>query len=364
MAIHVLLCRLSWSRLSNLFAHPPEKHLNSYFDTSLDDAVQTGFKSLGSKADELFSPYTKSFLFSTKSRLHTSLKRIELQDYQQEKANPITPPQQSSGPEIMGSDYYTRIKLLQYSRAYYDVALETFIDNVVVLGVESCLLSKLEAMFTSETVVQMDDDTLNLVGGESEEMQSEREELNRQLETLDDSLKRCRRHTSRLNRSQAKEIARFSQTESTPSKVDRVEQAANGQTVEEEVAASESGDFPQTQILNGEASSHRPPTPSSISKTTPSLPLNPQLPPNVSKATQAENLSFLQPSAESSAKTSIFSNAKPASTSQTSALAPSSSLPSATGSSAAPPPLFGTRATSAPPPSAVLACLLSDARAS
>jgi GTP-binding protein EngB required for normal cell division len=321
----------------------------------LDDAVQTGFKSLESKADELFSPYTESFLFSTKSRLQTSLKRIERQDLQQERADTITQRQQSSGPEIMGSDYDTRIRLLQYSRAYYDVALETFIDNVVVLGVESCLLSKLEAMFTSETVVQMDDDTMNLVGGESEEMQSEREELNRQLETLDDSLKRCRRHTSRLNRSQAKEIAQFSQTESAPSKVDREggsQQAANGQTVEEEEnAISESGALPQTQILNGETSSHLPSTPSSIFKTTPSLPSNPQSSPDVSKATQAKNLSFLQSSAESSDKTRTFSSAKPADTSQT-------SLPSATGSSAAPSPpafgtsFFGTRATSAPPPAA------------
>jgi GTP-binding protein EngB required for normal cell division len=326
----------------------------------LDDAVQTGFKSLESKADELFSPYTKSFLFSTKSRLQTSLKRIERQDLQQERADTITQRQQSSGPEIMGSDYDTRIRLLQYSRAYYDVALETFIDNVVVLGVESCLLSKLEAMFTSETVVQMDDDTMNLVGGESEEMQSEREELNRQLETLDDSLKRCRRHTSRLNRSQAKEIAQFSQTESAPSKVDREggsQQAANGQTVEEENAISESA-LPQTQILNGETSSHLPSTPSSIFKTTPSLPSNPQSSPNVSKATQAKNLSFLQSLAESSDKTRIFSSAKPADTSQTSLFASSFSLPSATGSSAAPSlpafgtSLFGTRATSAPPPAA------------
>ena len=327
----------------------------------LDNAVLAGFKSLESKAEELFSPYTKSFLFSTKSRLQTSLKRIEHQDLQQESADTITQRQQSSGPEIMGSDCDTRIRLLQYSRAYYDVALETFIDNVVVLGVEPCLLSKLEAMFTSETVVQMDDDTLNLVGGESEEMQSEREELNRQLETLDDSLKRCRRHTSRLNRSQAKEIAQFSQTESAPSKVDREggsQQAANGQTVEEENAISESGALPQTQILNGETSSHLPSTPSSISKTTPSLPSNPQSSPDVSKATQAKNLSFLQSSAESSDKTRIFSSAKPADTSQTSLFASSVSLPSATGSSAAPSlpafgtSLFGTRATSAPPPAA------------
>ncbi|RMZ81655.1 hypothetical protein DV737_g2428, partial [Chaetothyriales sp. CBS 132003] len=131
----------------------------------LDDALQSSFRNLESKADELFSPYTKSFLFPTKSRLQTSLKRFEHQDLQQEQAGKVTLPQQSSGPGTTASDHDTRLRLLQYSRAYYDVALETFIETVVILGVELCLLSKLQAMFTSDTVLQMDDHALTLVGG-------------------------------------------------------------------------------------------------------------------------------------------------------------------------------------------------------
>jgi GTP-binding protein EngB required for normal cell division len=181
------------------------------FQHILEDALQLNVGSLESKARELFSPYANSFLFSTKRRLQSSLKRIEYEDLQRGEAGTITQRQQSSGPEIMGSDHDTRVRLLQYSGAYYDVAIETFIDNVVVLGVESCLLSKLEAIFTSETVVQMDEDTLNLVGGESEDMQSERETLKAQLATLDESLKRCRRHTSRHNWNQAKEDATLTQ---------------------------------------------------------------------------------------------------------------------------------------------------------
>lgn len=180
---------------------------NLVFQHVLQDTLQKSLKSLDSKAQELFSPYTTSFLFSTKKRLQASLKNIELQALQkaQDEAGPTTKPRQQSGPQIMGSDHDTRVKLLQYSAAYYDVAIETFIDNVVLLGVESCLLSKLEAMFTSEIVVQMDEKTLDLVGGESLDMQSERKALNEQLETLEVSLKRCRKHTSRINWGQFKE---------------------------------------------------------------------------------------------------------------------------------------------------------------
>ncbi|KIW65400.1 hypothetical protein PV04_07663 [Phialophora macrospora] len=320
----------------------------------LDDAVQKSCTDLESKAGELFSPYTRSFLFSTNSRLHTSLKRIEHQDLQQEKADTTTQQQQSSGPEIMGSDYDTRVKLLQYSRAYYDVALETFVDNVVILGVESCLLSKLEELFTPETVVQMEEDTLNIVGGESEDVRTERQELNKQLETLNDSLKRCRRHTSRLNRAQAKEVAQFPPTGSTSTKGDREEDSqsvANGHAVriEEPRVGSQSATSPQTQTLKGETL-QLPSTPSSVSKTTPP-------PAGSSNATQAKNLPKF------SDKNSVFSNLKPTTASQTGTSGGLFSFPSATGSSATSSTssssgfnfghaLPGTRATSAPPPPA------------
>jgi GTP-binding protein EngB required for normal cell division len=284
----------------------------------LDEAVQRSYTDLESKAGELFSPYTKSFLFSTNSRLHTSLKRIEQQDFQQEKADTTTQRQQSSGPEIMGSDYDTRVKLLQYSRAYYDVALETFIDNVVILGVESCLLSRLEEMFTPEIVVQMDEDILNLVGGESEDVRTEREELNKQLETLEDSLKRCRRHTSRLNRSQAKELAQVSPTGSTSTKVD--------------------GEGESQPVVNGHAvQTIRGQEP----RATPSPVGNP-------KDARPKILP------KSSDKNSIFSSAKPADTSLIATAGSIFSFPSATSPSGFSfgNPISGTRATSAPSPPA------------
>lgn len=277
------------------------------FQHVLQDALQTSLKNLDSKAHELFSPYTSPFLFSTKMRLQKSLWKVELEDLPQEKAGITIQVQQPLAPEIMGSDHDTRVKLLQYSRAYYDVAIDTFIDNVVLLGVESCLLSKLEIMFTSEIVVQMEEKTLDLVGGESADMQSERESLNSQLETLEESLKRCRRHTSRINWSQVKENAQTTPKDLPPSQLDQeddsgdeyrevhergyddgykdgAEDRAKGHIKEEESRVSGSGAMRQKQTSNGDIALRAGPAPS-------------RSPPDVMKGVPAKNL----PSAESSA---------------------------------------------------------------
>ncbi|RMD44682.1 hypothetical protein DV735_g453, partial [Chaetothyriales sp. CBS 134920] len=175
----------------------------------LDDALETYFQNLESKAEELFSPYTKSFLYSTRGRLYASLNEAGLNEaiLKRAESEEVQQKEKDHGDKGSARKETTDIHfgLLQYSTAYYNVALETFIETVVIHGVESCLLSKLPAMFTPDTVLQMDNNLLDLVGGESADVQIEREELLKQLETLEDSLKRCQRHTSRFHRTKVAE---------------------------------------------------------------------------------------------------------------------------------------------------------------
>ena len=302
----------------------------------LDDAIQNSFKDLESGADELFRPYTKPFLFSIRSRLQTSLKRIQAQDVDQEKASTASEREQPSVPEIMGSDYDTRIRLLQYSRAYYEVALETFVDNVIVLGVESRLLSKLESMFTSETVVQMEESLVDLVGSESADTQEERQELNKQLETLTVSLKRCRRHTSRLYRTQVK-IGHDLQAEVNPNSVRRKDESQNA-------AASNNADakdaiseahvnasvlIPNTKTLD------LPSTPRGTSQATSSHPSSQQPLPELPQVPLPMMPSALPSSAKGSDKVGLVSHPQLGGSPGTSLFGSTSSDASATGSATA-----------------------------
>ncbi|OAP57661.1 hypothetical protein AYL99_08399 [Fonsecaea erecta] len=163
------------------------------------EAIHIHQDKLNKKVSELFSPHTGSFLYSTKSRLQTSLKAVQSDDLWPVPVDAAAHVSVSSGARLgtPDSEGDPRLAALQLSRAYYSVALETFIQNVVVLGVESCLLSKLEEMFSPETVGQMKEDKLELLGGETPEMMTERTDLAARLSTLEAALKNCRRHASR-----------------------------------------------------------------------------------------------------------------------------------------------------------------------
>lgn len=171
-----------------------------------DDALYEIQETLQTKVSELYAPYFGAFLYSAKTRLQQNLAMTEYHDNMEDKlerehTTPVARHRRntsSTGSEIStDAGHDTRVKVLQYSRAYYSVALETFIDNIVLLGVESCLLSKLGGIFSPETVVRMDEALLRTLGGEASKVIREREDLQTQLMTLQASLKTCKRHISR-----------------------------------------------------------------------------------------------------------------------------------------------------------------------
>ncbi|OAL37961.1 hypothetical protein AYO20_02794 [Fonsecaea nubica] len=164
------------------------------------DAIHSHQQKLNEKVLELFNPYTVSFLYSTRARLRKSLNAVQTIDRAMVDGDGTASKNSASSHHIvrgLGQEKEPCLAILQISKAYYDVALETFVDNVVMLGVESCLLSKLEEMFSPETVAQMKEDKLQLLGGETPEMISERTDLTTRLKTLETALKNCRRHASR-----------------------------------------------------------------------------------------------------------------------------------------------------------------------
>ncbi|KAH6954429.1 P-loop containing nucleoside triphosphate hydrolase protein [Fusarium avenaceum] len=66
---------------------------------------------------------------------------------------------------------------VDYMKAYYKVAVDRFIDDVSVLAIEDCLISKLSSLFRSGFVAEMSDEELSLLAGETEESRSKREHL-------------------------------------------------------------------------------------------------------------------------------------------------------------------------------------------
>jgi hypothetical protein len=61
-----------------------------------------------------------------------------------------------------------------------------FVQNVAILAIENCLLSPLEDVFSSQTIVDMDDDQVQKVAAEPPENPKKRKRLNDEIGMLRD----------------------------------------------------------------------------------------------------------------------------------------------------------------------------------
>lgn len=60
----------------------------------------------------------------------------------------------------------------------------TFVDNIAILAIENCLLRPLESIFTGQTVLDLDDNTIRKIAAELPTTQRDRMRLTRELEKL------------------------------------------------------------------------------------------------------------------------------------------------------------------------------------
>lgn len=77
------------------------------------------------------------------------------------------------------------------------MSLRTFTENVIILAVENCLVSKLPTMLTSSMVHDMVDERLVELAAETPEIVQERLDLERDISVLTEGLRTCKRHRPR-----------------------------------------------------------------------------------------------------------------------------------------------------------------------
>ncbi|KAI1125249.1 P-loop containing nucleoside triphosphate hydrolase protein [Nemania abortiva] len=77
---------------------------------------------------------------------------------------------------------------MDWAEAYYEVALEQFVDEFSRLAVENCFVMKLPSLFTMEMVNKMDEQTLEQVAGEEHQVAVERAMLDEKQRALEAGL--------------------------------------------------------------------------------------------------------------------------------------------------------------------------------
>lgn len=77
------------------------------------------------------------------------------------------------------------------------MSLRTFIDNVINLAVESCLVYDIPAILTPRKVDAMNPDELKELASESEEVEKQRLHLQGEVKILRQGLQKCQKHKTR-----------------------------------------------------------------------------------------------------------------------------------------------------------------------
>ncbi|KAG5968441.1 hypothetical protein E4U58_001864 [Claviceps cyperi] len=75
---------------------------------------------------------------------------------------------------------------IDYMEAYHKVAMNKFIDDVSVLAVEQCLISKLPDLFPDEILFDFKDEEIARLAGKTEAASKQRANLNQKLAILED----------------------------------------------------------------------------------------------------------------------------------------------------------------------------------
>lgn len=78
---------------------------------------------------------------------------------------------------------------VDYMEAYYEVAMNRFVDDVSVLAIEDCLIGKVSGLFRSDKVFKMSPDDISRLAGETTESSIERKRLVEKRKILDAGLR-------------------------------------------------------------------------------------------------------------------------------------------------------------------------------
>ncbi|KAL2173145.1 P-loop containing nucleoside triphosphate hydrolase protein [Thermothelomyces heterothallicus CBS 202.75] len=94
-------------------------------------------------------------------------------------------------------DEFGTEKVINLMTAYYEMSLRTFVDNVINLAAESCLVRDIPTILTPMKVDGMSADALEELASESEEVQIQRRRLEDEVKILREGLRKCQKHERR-----------------------------------------------------------------------------------------------------------------------------------------------------------------------
>lgn len=157
---------------------------NKVLNEIIDDELEGRHGRVHSKIAELATQYTNGQAF-TYNRRFEELKRSLDEELGISTAN--------AGVHY-ASDIGTCEHVFVQAQAYYQVALDVFIDNVTMIAVENCLISGLEDMLSPTRLTEMSENKLAAIASESSDNIEKRVFMVKRQMDLASALETCKKH--------------------------------------------------------------------------------------------------------------------------------------------------------------------------
>ncbi|KAH6623710.1 P-loop containing nucleoside triphosphate hydrolase protein [Chaetomium tenue] len=124
------------------------------------------------------------------------------------------------GPSRADGSVFDTEEVINRMMVYYEMSLWTFVDNIISLAIESCLIRDLPTIFTPTKVDGMDTERLQYLASETEDLQRQRQDLQQEVTILREGLRKCQRHRPRQQHVLPSALLRLS-TSGVPGEVSR-----------------------------------------------------------------------------------------------------------------------------------------------
>jgi GTP-binding protein EngB required for normal cell division len=156
------------------FLHSVTKHLADprraqlLFARQIQPALEVREQVLGLRLVELLKPFTKHHPITCNDHFDN------VAGYQESKADmqsgDNTNPENgetSRATEQAVRDHPAAHNLMEHMQNYYNVAIRTFVDNVITLGIESCLLDELDTLLSPLAMARLNDEEVDRLASDS-----------------------------------------------------------------------------------------------------------------------------------------------------------------------------------------------------
>ncbi|KAG7283969.1 hypothetical protein NEMBOFW57_010327 [Staphylotrichum longicolle] len=197
-------------------AKPNQHTTNGILASCVDPFLSEKKETLQTKLQELLLPYMSGYGLSFEEDVYTQVSRKRKRNHaarildRLEKQHPQpfgfgnrqafdrnTALSAIVNSEDFESDEFGADGVVEMMLAHYQMSMRTFIDNVINLAIESCLLRHIPSILTPRKVGETSTDSVNKWATESQDIREKRQKLQKEVNVLQEALLVCNAHKPR-----------------------------------------------------------------------------------------------------------------------------------------------------------------------